>query len=92
MMLVLTVVQVVLLLGPALAQLNQTDTYLNLTAISAREGESILECWEIGPILRSSVPGTSGASSMFLGDTTNATYTIIPPRFDGGLHTAPAAQ
>ncbi|OIW26340.1 hypothetical protein CONLIGDRAFT_683328 [Coniochaeta ligniaria NRRL 30616] len=91
-MFVLTLLQVAMLLGSALAQFNQTATYLNLTAISARDGESILECWEVGPIIKSSVPGTSGASSLFFGETTNATYTIIPPRFDGGLHTAPAVQ
>jgi len=91
-MLILTFVQVALLLGSAVAQLNHTDTYLNLTAIGARNGESVLECWEVGPIVKSSVPGTSGASSLFFGETTNATYTIIPPRFDGGLHNAPAVQ
>ena len=80
-------------LGQALAQLNNVTTpYLNLTAIAAANGESTLECWQLGPFASSSVPGTAGALNLFLGDMSNATYTVIPPRFDGGLHTAPAVQ
>ena len=90
---VLICIQAALLLASAAAQLAQNGkTYLNLTAIAASNGESSLECWQVGPIVKSAVPGTSGASSLLFGETTNASYTIIPARFDGGLHTAPAVQ
>jgi hypothetical protein len=65
---------------------------LNLTAISASNGNSILECWALPGFVASAQAGTAGALNLFLGDLANATYTIIPPRFDGGLHNAPAPQ
>ncbi|KAB5513591.1 hypothetical protein GE09DRAFT_1161779 [Coniochaeta sp. 2T2.1] len=79
---------------PIASAQNQTHpkTYLNLTAITGRDGESVLECWEVGPLITSAVPGTAGAAALFLGDMSNATYTVIPPRFDGGEHVAPALQ
>jgi len=30
--------------------------------------------------------------NLFFGDLSNATYTVIPPRFNGGIHNAPAPQ
>ncbi|KAL9111390.1 MAG: hypothetical protein Q9227_004267 [Pyrenula ochraceoflavens] len=64
-----------------------------VTAISAANGKSTLECWELEPpIQQSSSPGTAGAVSQQLGQVANATYTILPAHFDGGLHNAPAAQ
>ncbi|KAK3934377.1 hypothetical protein QBC46DRAFT_399972 [Diplogelasinospora grovesii] len=66
--------------------------YLNLTAISAAHGSSTLECWQFGPFSSSSTPGTTGALNLVLGDMSNASYSVIPPRFDGGLHNAPAPQ
>jgi hypothetical protein len=83
---------VIFYVSSALCQLSQNGTHLNLTAIGAKNSESTLQCWSVGPFVTSSTPGTSGASSVFLGNTSNATYTVIPPRFDGGLHTAPAVQ
>ncbi|KAJ9144623.1 hypothetical protein NKR23_g5993 [Pleurostoma richardsiae] len=79
--------------GVSLAQLNSSTTpSLNLTAIGALNGESTLECWQLGPFASSSTPGVSGALNLFLGDASNASYTVIPGRFDGGLHNAPALQ
>lgn len=67
--------------------------HLNLTAISAKDGASILECWQLkAPLITSSEPGTVGAASTLLGATQNTTYSILPPKFDGGLHNAPAVQ
>ncbi|KAJ6443755.1 small secreted protein [Purpureocillium lavendulum] len=79
---------------PSLAQLNeQTTPTLNLTAIGASNGESTLECWQLdSPFKLSTGAGTSGALGLFLGDLSNATYTVLPGRFDGGLHRAPAQQ
>ncbi|RDA94576.1 hypothetical protein CP533_2451 [Ophiocordyceps camponoti-saundersi (nom. inval.)] len=67
-------------------------TSLNLTALSASMGKSTIECWQIGPFVSSNRTGTTGSPSLFLGEVVNATYTVIPPNFDGGLHNAPAFQ
>ncbi|UNI19360.1 hypothetical protein JDV02_005546 [Purpureocillium takamizusanense] len=82
------------LAATSLGQLNeQTTPTLNLTAIGASRGESTLECWQLdSPFKTSAVAGTAGALALFLGDLSNATYSILPGRFDGGLHTAPARQ
>jgi hypothetical protein len=77
----------------ARAQLsNITTPSLNLTALSASGGASILECWQLPGFTTSAQAGTSGALNLFLGDISNASYTVIPGRFDGGIHNAPAAQ
>jgi hypothetical protein len=65
---------------------------LNLTAISASSGNSVLECWALPGFVASAQAGTVGALNLLLGDLVNATYTVIPPRFNGGLHKAPAPQ
>jgi hypothetical protein len=60
------------------------------------------------PFVTSSTPGTTGAKAAVISNVTNlgrrqsrapgpglttvTAYTILPPRFDGGLHTAPAPQ
>jgi len=71
---------------------NITTPSLNLTAIAASNGSSVLECWQFPGFAASAQAGTSGALNLFLGDTANMSYTIIPARFNGGVHTAPAAQ
>jgi hypothetical protein len=78
----------------ATAQLspNVTTPSLNLTAISTSNGSSIFECWQLPNFYTSSGAGTVGALNLFLGNLDNATYTVIPPRFDGGIHNAPAPQ
>ncbi|CEJ86663.1 hypothetical protein VHEMI04169 [[Torrubiella] hemipterigena] len=71
----------------------QPPRFLNLTAIAAAHGESTLECWQLdSPFTSSSSPGTVGALSLFMGELANATYTVLPARFDGGFHRAPARQ
>jgi hypothetical protein len=78
----------------ATAQLspNITNPTLNLTAISASNSSSIFECWQLPSFVTSAVAGTVGALNFFLGNLDNATYTVIPPRFDGGIHNAPTPQ
>src|ERR1700761_4196241 len=71
---------------------NTTTPSLNLTTIAARDGHSILQCWSIPGFAQSATAGTAGALNLFLGGTSNASYTVIPPRFNGGLHTAPVPQ
>ncbi|EIN12099.1 hypothetical protein PUNSTDRAFT_18280, partial [Punctularia strigosozonata HHB-11173 SS5] len=54
---------------------------------------SALECWRLSaPFATSSAPGTTGASELNLGGLANATYTVFPARFDGGVHNGPFAQ
>ncbi|MCJ1358079.1 MAG: hypothetical protein MMC33_008077 [Icmadophila ericetorum] len=68
-------------------------TYFNLTAIAAKDGASVLQCWQLAnPFMVSSTPGTAGTAIETLGNAANASYTILPARFDGGLHHAPAVQ
>ena len=70
-----------------------TPKFLNLTAISAANGESTLECWQLSaPITVSDTPGTIGTAIQQLGSATNVSYTILPARFNGGTHRAPAVQ
>lgn len=78
---------------PAAAQLSvQTTPSLNVTAIASKDGASTIECWQIPGFKASADKGTIGSLSLFLGDTVNATYTVLPPRFDGGVHNAPVNQ
>lgn len=79
------------LLGRAIAA--PISTYLNLTAISAANGKSTLECWQLAtPFTISQQAGIQGTALLPLGNTTSAFYIVIPGKFDGGLHQAPAVQ
>lgn len=84
---------VLLTLQFTLAVVAQESTHLNITAIGAANGRSTIECWQITrPFDISTDPGTAGTMSQQLGDLTNLTLTILPPKFDGGLHNAPFVQ
>ena len=66
---------------------------LQITAIGAKGGVSTLECWEIQtPFATSNTPGTQGVAALSLGEIGKSQYIVLPPGFDGGLHTAPANQ
>ncbi|KAI9814841.1 MAG: hypothetical protein M1827_003107 [Pycnora praestabilis] len=67
------------------------NTYLTATAlVTDNSNNSALECWEFtAPFNVSSTSGTAGSLSFNFENLANATYTILPPRFDGGLHNAP---
>ncbi|KAI9440263.1 hypothetical protein F5148DRAFT_1379979 [Russula earlei] len=68
-------------------------TFLNVTAISAQNGQSVLECWQILPgFSNSSQSGTVGPSILRLGNVANMSYSVIPPGFNGGLNNAPTTQ
>ncbi len=71
---------------------NISTPNLNVTTIAARNGCSVIQCWSIPSFTQSATAGTAGALNLFLGEATNATFTLLPPRFDGGLHNAPAPQ
>jgi hypothetical protein len=89
-----TLASILTFAAAATAQLspNITTPTLNLTAISTSNGSSIFECWQLLSFVTSAGAGTVGALNLFLGNLDNATYTVIPPRFDGGIHNAPAPQ
>ncbi|MCJ1251769.1 hypothetical protein MMC30_009007 [Trapelia coarctata] len=66
---------------------------LNLTAISATNGASTLECWQLtNHFAVSTTPGQAGSAALSLGNANSASYTVLPPGFNGGMHRAPAVQ
>lgn len=67
---------------------------LNVTTIAANlRNESVLECWQLtAPFVASLTAGVSGAAVAPLGETAATSFGVIPGRFDGGLHNAPAVQ
>lgn len=72
-----------------------TPSTLNITALTGRNGLSLLECWALQPgFVTSTEAGTSGSMNLNLGmlGSANATYSVIPAGFDGGAHRAPVVQ
>ncbi|KAL9055512.1 MAG: hypothetical protein Q9162_003509 [Coniocarpon cinnabarinum] len=81
-------------LGGAAAATPSPPTTLNITAIATNDQkESILQCWQLdAPFKASAAAGTTGAVFAQLGQLNMTSVGVIPPHFDGGLHTAPAMQ
>ncbi|KAG5999757.1 hypothetical protein E4U54_001685 [Claviceps lovelessii] len=72
---------------------NLTTPSLNITALTAANGVSLFECWQLTtPFRQSSESGVVGALKLPLGEMGNVSYNVIPPRFDGGFHHSPALQ
>ncbi|KAF2824695.1 hypothetical protein CC86DRAFT_371253 [Ophiobolus disseminans] len=68
-------------------------TYLVAPALITRNNHTVIQCWKLAsPFKGSATPGISGAQVATISNNTNFAYTIVPPRFDGGLHTAPVPQ
>lgn len=68
-------------------------------ALITQNNHTTIQCWNftLSPFTSSTSPGTQGALKTTLSSASNLTfsapsYIIIPPRFNGGLHTAPRAQ
>ncbi|KAI1096278.1 hypothetical protein F5B19DRAFT_438584 [Rostrohypoxylon terebratum] len=71
----------------------QQQQPLNVTALTGKKNVSVLECWQLStPFVTSNVSGVVGTHTLELGAASNATYTILPIRFEGGLHNAPFKQ
>jgi hypothetical protein len=88
-----TLVVFTLLSPSVLARPNTSTTYLIAPALVTHNNHTIIQCWKLtNPFHRSSVPGVSGAQVATISNNTNLAYSILPPRFDGGIHTAPAPQ
>ncbi|KAI1763109.1 hypothetical protein GGR53DRAFT_498620 [Hypoxylon sp. FL1150] len=67
-----------------------TCLQLNVTAISARDGSSTLECWQVGqPFTRLGAPGRVDA---MLGGVSTISYGIRPANHDAGIHNAPGNE
>ncbi|KAK8091422.1 hypothetical protein PG997_001783 [Apiospora hydei] len=66
---------------------------LNITAVTATNGKSALECWQLdAPFIAPKTVDISGSAIAKLGAADNVDFSIIPPNFDGGLHNAPLNQ
>lgn len=67
--------------------------HLNLTALSAANNASVLECWQMDtPFAISTQPGTAGSAQLQLGSTSSLSYSVLPAEFDAGVHNAPSNQ
>lgn len=65
----------------------------NLTAISAVNGASVLECWQITlPLTISQTPGTEGAAIQQLGNLSSMVWSSVPGGYAGSPHPAPSVQ
>ncbi|KAI0755397.1 hypothetical protein BC629DRAFT_1296874 [Irpex lacteus] len=72
---------------------HSNGTYLELTTLVTKNNASAFECWRLAsPFATSTGAGTAGAATLLIDNLANATYTVIPPRFEGGVHNAPHAQ
>ena len=66
---------------------------LNITTLTGNaQNESVFECWQVADLTVSDTPGIQGALFTNLGTPRTFNYVNIPPKFDGGLHNAPAVQ
>lgn len=66
---------------------------LNITVTGAANNASTIECWQLdNPFQSSATPGIRGSATSVLGEVANISLTVVPPAFDGGLHTAPFNQ
>ncbi|EMC96565.1 hypothetical protein BAUCODRAFT_54508, partial [Baudoinia panamericana UAMH 10762] len=76
------------------ATASSNASYLQATAIVTNaNNHSELQCWQFtSPVNISTTAGVSGSITFSFANTTSTVYTVIPPRFNGGTHTAPAAQ
>jgi hypothetical protein len=61
---------------------------LNITALSSRDGYSVLECWQ----LSTAAVNYMSAANYDLGNTTAATWSRIEPRTNAGEAWAPHVQ
>jgi len=88
----LTIYLLIMFIAHALAITN--GTYLRATVlVTNSHNNSALQCWESkAPASVSSDAGTSGSATFPFPQTDETIYTVIPPRFDGGIHRAPKAQ
>ena len=92
--LLVSFLQITLYATIAIAATIPNPKTVNITTIATNaQKESILECWRLdAPLVASSAAGTAGAVFAQLGQTSSASWGLIPPGFNGGIHNAPAVQ
>jgi hypothetical protein len=62
--------------------------YLTATAVvTDRNDEAYLECWKFSSPFKTY---PTVGMSLFLGNTSNITYVVLPPRSAEGIHKPPA--
>ena len=69
-----------------------TPPHLNLTAIAAVNGVSILECWQLSAPFTTGQAGNSSVLITDLGQTGDTSYYFLEAGFNNGLHNAPVVQ
>lgn len=78
---------------PLADALSSNATFLTAPALVTINNRTAIQCWRLNaPFVTSSTPGTIGAQAAVLANATNFAYTVLPPRFNGGQHTAPVPQ
>ena len=66
---------------------------LNITSLGHQDGVTTLECWQLdNPFQKTSQIGVPGTLQLQLGDVTNMSYTVVPPKFFPPTHNAPIIQ
>ncbi|MCJ1434403.1 hypothetical protein MMC27_003771 [Xylographa pallens] len=67
--------------------------FFNLTAIAARDGKSLFQCWQLSnPLSVSATAGIVGAAIQQLGQLGAAEYDWLPAHYPGTAHPAPVPQ
>lgn len=68
-------------------------TFFNISAISANNGISVIQCWQLTePLTISQQQGVVGSAVQQLGSLANASYNYLPAHFPGTPHPAPVVQ
>lgn len=66
---------------------------LNITSLGHQDGVTTLECWQLdNPFQTTIQTGVPGTLQLQLGDITNMSYTVVPPRYFPPAHNAPIIQ
>ncbi|KAI0118571.1 hypothetical protein F4776DRAFT_260169 [Hypoxylon sp. NC0597] len=77
-----------LLSGPA-----DVQPKFNITAVSAQNGRSVLQCWQIDkPFSYSHALLDNGIAILDFGDVSKMSYTFVPPQYKQEPHNAPFNQ
>lgn len=75
--------------GIAQSQNATNDTRLDITALTSRNGSSIIQCWQLGAAGEYARSATNWVAT---GNITEAIYSIIEPRTTVGEAWAPSFQ
>ena len=67
--------------------------FFNLTAIDAKDGKSLFQCWQLSyPLTVSTTAGIVGAAVQQLGNLGAGEYDWLPANYAGTAHPAPEPQ